>query len=99
MGLTYLLQNNDIGGDGAWALAAALQQNSSLAILGLGVCPAVELRPMGVLTHLLQENHIGDDGAEALATALQHNDSLTRLEIAVRLFTRLQWEGTALTLL
>jgi Ran GTPase-activating protein (RanGAP) involved in mRNA processing and transport len=85
------LEYNEIGDEGAKALAAALEQNTTIIQLDLGVNQigdegakvlAVALEHNTTLTQLsLWDNQIGDEGAKALAAALEQNTTLTQLNL------------------
>jgi GTPase SAR1 family protein len=89
---TLDLNSNDIGDDGAKALAPSLKAMPALTTLDLvankiGVDGAKALAPllkdMPALTTLsLHSNKIGDDGAKALAPSLKDMPALTTLELS-----------------
>ena len=78
---TLVLTSNNIGDDGATALAEALKSNTALATLylyfnNIGVTGAIALAEVlknntALTTLYLTSNNIGDDGAIALAEALE----------------------------
>jgi Ran GTPase-activating protein (RanGAP) involved in mRNA processing and transport len=85
------LASDEIGANGARALAAALRVNSTLSSLNLrsndieddgARALAAALQDNSSLTSLnLGSNDIADDGGRALAAALQVNSSLTSLDL------------------
>jgi hypothetical protein len=81
------LQNNEIGADGAAALAKALEVNASITNIDLGgnkiggvgaaaLAKALEVNA-SITNFNLGFNQVGDDGAAALAKASKVNKSIT----------------------
>jgi hypothetical protein len=85
------LKNNNIGNNGAKALADALKVNNIITKLELwdnniGIEGAIAIAGMleknTTITKLeLWDNNIGDDGAKALAKALEKNKTITELDL------------------
>ncbi len=67
-----MVEFNDIGSEGAQALAGALRTNSGLAALSLSIPHVLEI---------VGSNLIDDVGAEKLAEALLLNHSLVKLDM------------------
>jgi hypothetical protein len=93
---TLFLGNNNIGDEGARALAAALDNNATLTRLDLdgnnigaegARALAAALDKNATLTTLfLGNNNIGDEGARALAAALDTNHTLQVLDLGHDLY-------------
>ena len=73
-----LLDSNQIGDEGAKALAPALKELKSLT--------ALNLRNDLFSILLLDYNKIGDEGAKALAPALKELKSFTSLDLSNNLY-------------
>ena len=89
----FVLDNN-IGNEGAHALAESLKQNTALTKLNLGgtstksqCCYTIRVTfqsDLCIFVHFLDgfiSNKIGDDGARALAESLKQNTTLTSLNL------------------
>ena len=90
------LHDNDIGDEGAKALATAMKENENIKLTSLNlrannigdegaraIATAMKENEKIKLTRLnLGLNAIGDEGAKALAMALLENDTLTFLDLS-----------------
>jgi Ran GTPase-activating protein (RanGAP) involved in mRNA processing and transport len=77
-----LLTGNQIGVEGARALAEALKTNKTLGIIDIGGKKCIDVRMFSLIVScLLTGNQIGFEGAKALAEALKTNKTLTSIEI------------------
>jgi Ran GTPase-activating protein (RanGAP) involved in mRNA processing and transport len=77
---------NQIGNEGAEALARSLERNSSLTSLDLsGHFEDMDAFCARVISHVYSGNEIGKEGAEALARSLERNSSLTSLHLSCTL--------------
>ena len=104
--LELYLSRNNIGDDGAKALAIGLQNNTTQLKLHLsnnkigdnGAREFARLQNTALLELYLSRNNIGDDGAKALAIGLQNNTTQLKLHLSnnkigdngAREFARLQ---------
>ena len=75
------------------ALAEALEMNSSLTALCIGVCVHRAVKE-SVAYALVQGNGVSDAGAGALAEVLQRNGTLRLLSLDVRWHCRDKRRGT-----
>ena len=82
------LSNNQIGPEGAIAIAAALKDNKTITTLGLhnnqigpegAIAIATALKDKAITGLYLGNNQIGDEGAIAIAAALKDNKAITKL--------------------
>jgi hypothetical protein len=82
-------KDNQLGPEGAIALALALQNNNTLTTFDFGC--------MNFFHFLLtdQGNNIGSKGAIALALALQHNKALTTLDLGCIYFLLIVFSPTS----
>lgn len=73
---------NQIGVNGAAAMADALTANTGLTALDLGGrCCRVLIKYLTVVSHSFSVNHIGDDGGKAMGEALKYNTTLKELNL------------------
>jgi Ran GTPase-activating protein (RanGAP) involved in mRNA processing and transport len=82
--ISQVYSGNQIGKEGAEALARSLERNSSLTSLHLSrtLCRNRHLLRARVISHVYSGNQIGNEGAEALARSLERNSSLTSLHLS-----------------
>jgi len=73
--------NNNIGADGARAIADALKTNSVLTTLHFGCTLLLLFLMVHGEGYICAANNIGADGAKAIAESLKKNSTLTELDI------------------
>jgi hypothetical protein len=81
--ISHVYSGNQIGKEGAEALARSLERNSSLTSLHLSgtLCRYRCVPRARVISHVYSDNQIGKEGAKALARSLERNSSLTSLNL------------------
>jgi Ran GTPase-activating protein (RanGAP) involved in mRNA processing and transport len=81
--ISHVYSDNQIGNEGAEALARSVERNSSLTSLNLSctLCRYGCVPRAHVISHVYSGNQIGNEGAEALARALERNSSLIHLHL------------------
>jgi hypothetical protein len=76
----HVYSGNQIGKEGAEALARSLERNSSLtSLILLGTLCRIDAFSACVISHVYSANQIRKEGATALARALERNSSLIHL--------------------
>jgi hypothetical protein len=81
--ISHVYSANQIGKEGAKALAPSLERNSSLTSLDLhgALCRYRCVPHARVISHVYSANQIGNEGAKALAQSLERNSSLIYLNL------------------
>jgi hypothetical protein len=85
--ISHVYSDNQIGKEGAVALARSLERNSSLTSLHLSctLCRYGCVQRAHVISHVYSDNQIGNEEAVALARSLERNSSLTSLDLSCTL--------------
>jgi len=79
--LLFYIDNNNIGGEGAKALAESFTKNQSITEISLCNYIYIIIKYLFYLLFYIGDNNIGDEGANALAKSFTKNQSITNINL------------------